>query len=60
MFRFTQLIIKFMLVIIFVLIALLLSVPAADNFFAGILVTYAGMTLLNVYPFHKSCDFRVC
>ena len=46
-----------LIVLISVLIALMLSIPVLDNLFAGILVTYAGLTLLNLYPFHKKLHF---
>ncbi len=39
------------------ILALICSAPVTSNLFIGILVTYCGLTLLNLFPFHTKLHF---
>ena len=40
------------LIVFFIIISLVISVPKTDSLFSGILIAYIGFVFLNIYPFN--------
>lgn len=45
------------LIVFFVIISLVISVPKIDSLFSGILTAYIGFVFLNIYPFNLKFNF---